>query len=459
MPPEETDASKKPLIFISHSSKDKLIADAICARLENQGIRCWIAPRDVNPGRDYSDQIQEALERSTVIVMVLSSGSNSSRHVKSEIDRAFSLGNVIVPFRVENIELDKGLAYYLAKTHWLDAVSPPLEQHIDRLAATIYRLANPEAPPPTPPQPQSIPAKSVTQTVSDKKFLLFGLGVAGLLAILGVVAVVILASQQFFTPPAKPGVVQQQPNTSSPAPGPDGPQGRGNNAAPDGSQGRGNNTAETPALAATPVATAAAKSSVQGAWTIAEARTLEGSAYGGTVQFFKQQDRYQVTWQTAAGNYAGVGLTRGNKVCVGWSEHSFGVVFYKINGDGTMSGTWTVSGAPLDQPDGVEKATGGKPGELEGEYSVIGTNPGSTSRYGGKLKITRTGETYRMQWNVNGSYTNGVAIKVDNDLFAAFGGKDHPYGVVSYAFEGESAKGLWTLGGESQIGKEDLVKQ
>jgi hypothetical protein len=67
-----------PLIFLSYSSKDKLIADAICSRLENQNVRCWIAPRDVNPGADYSNQIADALERSTVMVMVFSSGSNSS---------------------------------------------------------------------------------------------------------------------------------------------------------------------------------------------------------------------------------------------------------------------------------------------------------------------------------------------------------------------------------------------
>src|SRR3954463_13732470 len=136
-----------PLIFLSYASRDKLIADAICSRLENQGIRCWIAPRDVNPGADYSTQISEALEGSPGLVMVFSSGSNASRHVKSEIDRAFSLDKVIIPFRVENVELDKGLSYYLAKTHWLDAVPRPLDQHIDRLAATIRQVAGTEPPP------------------------------------------------------------------------------------------------------------------------------------------------------------------------------------------------------------------------------------------------------------------------------------------------------------------------
>ncbi len=48
---------EKALVFVSHSSRNKVIADAICARLEQHGIRCWIAPRDIDPGRDYSDRI------------------------------------------------------------------------------------------------------------------------------------------------------------------------------------------------------------------------------------------------------------------------------------------------------------------------------------------------------------------------------------------------------------------
>ena len=406
----------KPLIFISHSSKDKLVADAICSRLENQGIRCWIAPRDVNPGRDYSDQIEEALEKSTVFVAVISSGSNSSRHVKSEIDRAFSLGHVIVPFRVENIELDKGLAYYLSKTHWLDAVSPPLEQHIDRLAATIRKLFDQESASSVPVTPSPpVPAPSVSRPSPTKLPMLLLAGVVGIVVLAGIAAFLFLR---------KPAPEKVTTSIASPEP-----------------------------------SATVAKDPIEGMWTITEAKTLQGGSYSGTVQFFKQGDRYQVTWQTGAGIYSGVGLARGNKLCVGWSDRPFGVVFYKIGNDGTLNGTWAVTGAAADQSDGMEKAVGGTPGKIEGEYSIIGSNPGSKNRYGGKLTITRTGETYQVQWNVNNSVTTGVALQIDGDLYAAFGNKDHAYGVVAYEFEGERAKGRWTLGGESQSAKEDLIKQ
>ena len=38
-------------VFVSYSHQDKLTADAVCATLEAQGVRCWIAPRDINPAR------------------------------------------------------------------------------------------------------------------------------------------------------------------------------------------------------------------------------------------------------------------------------------------------------------------------------------------------------------------------------------------------------------------------
>ena len=40
-----------PRVFISHSSEDTAIADAICQRLETDGIKCWMASRDIKPAR------------------------------------------------------------------------------------------------------------------------------------------------------------------------------------------------------------------------------------------------------------------------------------------------------------------------------------------------------------------------------------------------------------------------
>lgn len=176
------------LVFISYSSKDKLVADAICSRLESQNIRCWIAPRDVNPGEDYSTQIVEALDRCSVVVIVFSSWANQSRHVKNEVDRAFNLNRIIIPFRVDKAEPDKGLAYYLAKTHWLDAITPPLDQHIRRLAQTINRLSGKDSLPKI--SPTDVQGKPVS--ARSKKVWLISIAIA--LAVTAMIATVLVRS-------------------------------------------------------------------------------------------------------------------------------------------------------------------------------------------------------------------------------------------------------------------------
>src|SRR4051794_5093924 len=60
-------------IFISYSSKDKAIADACCAVLEAKDLRCWIAPRDILAGQEWSESIVLGIEQSRLFVLVFSS--------------------------------------------------------------------------------------------------------------------------------------------------------------------------------------------------------------------------------------------------------------------------------------------------------------------------------------------------------------------------------------------------
>ena len=38
-------------VFVSYAHQDRTVANAVFATLEAHGIRCWIAPRDILPGR------------------------------------------------------------------------------------------------------------------------------------------------------------------------------------------------------------------------------------------------------------------------------------------------------------------------------------------------------------------------------------------------------------------------
>jgi len=127
-------------VFISYAQEDKLIADAVCARLESRNIRCWIAPRDINPGKNFPEAIIEGIEEGKVLVVIFSSSANKSPHVTRELTHAVNKGRIIIPFRIEDVIPSKSMEYLIGVPHWLDAVTPPMEQHIDRLVGTVEHI-------------------------------------------------------------------------------------------------------------------------------------------------------------------------------------------------------------------------------------------------------------------------------------------------------------------------------
>src|SRR5512137_1952218 len=127
-------------VFISYSHHDKAIADGICANLEQAGIRCWIAPRDIAPGHDWPTSISDAITKSRVMVLIFSSHSNKSEDVSRELILAADSRLIIVPFKIEPIEPEPGKKYYLARTHWLDAMDPPTREQVDALVKCVHSL-------------------------------------------------------------------------------------------------------------------------------------------------------------------------------------------------------------------------------------------------------------------------------------------------------------------------------
>jgi len=126
-------------IFISYAKEDKPVADTTCANLENHGLRCWIAPRDIAPGEKYATAIIHAIENAKIEVVVFSRSSDQSAHVRTEIERAFNQGITIIPFRIENIEPSDEIQYFIGSRQWLDAFSGSVGQHIDQLADVIKK--------------------------------------------------------------------------------------------------------------------------------------------------------------------------------------------------------------------------------------------------------------------------------------------------------------------------------
>lgn len=126
--------------FVSHSSQDAGVARSLVAALEKFGLRCFVTPRDIVPGKEWGEAIIDGIRQSRTMVLVYSSHSNDSKQVLREVERAVNRSLPIVPFRIENLQPSRALEYFISAHHWLDAFEPPVEDHFEKLSDTVQAL-------------------------------------------------------------------------------------------------------------------------------------------------------------------------------------------------------------------------------------------------------------------------------------------------------------------------------
>lgn len=197
-------------VFLSHSAKDKSVADAICARMESDGIRCWVAPRDILPGAEWGDAIMSAIGECPIMVLVLSNNSNGSPQVRREVERAIHRGVMVIPFRIEEMKPTGSMEYFLSAPHWLDAIQPPLEPHIAKLTETAKALLGPATTedqelevkePATDATPLSLLGDLTSSPPSSRRGLLVGVALAGV-AVIAILAALLGPDGEEPPPPA-----------------------------------------------------------------------------------------------------------------------------------------------------------------------------------------------------------------------------------------------------------------
>jgi hypothetical protein len=127
-------------VFISYVEEDRAHAIQTCDVLELAGIHCWIAPRDIAPGRTWGAAIIEAITQCRVMVLIFSSRTNLSRQVARELERADSKRIRVVPFRIENAAPSGDLEFFLGSIQWVDAFEGPFDSHLAQLSRTLHSL-------------------------------------------------------------------------------------------------------------------------------------------------------------------------------------------------------------------------------------------------------------------------------------------------------------------------------
>jgi hypothetical protein len=122
--------------------RDRAAALEIVAGLEERGIRCWIAPRDVRPGSRFDDEIADALDVCRAMLLVFSKKCNENEYIRREVTVAGENRKNIIPIRIEKDARPlRGLRVRLCDLHWIDGFVCR-ERAIDELARNYAPLAS-----------------------------------------------------------------------------------------------------------------------------------------------------------------------------------------------------------------------------------------------------------------------------------------------------------------------------
>ena len=194
-------------VFISYPHEDKLIADAICAKLESRRIRCFYALRDIRTGQEWPTVLATAMEASRVVVLVFSANANNSDFVRRELNLAAENRRPIFPFRVADVGPSDRIKLFLVGQNWLDAVTPPLERHIETLADSLtHHFGMPEVPRAKEQGTTSggtIPAEGNRKQQTSRRRTVLLIATI-LLALFGIVSTAALVIEQYQTLPGTP---------------------------------------------------------------------------------------------------------------------------------------------------------------------------------------------------------------------------------------------------------------
>jgi TolB-like protein/Flp pilus assembly protein TadD len=135
--PAPPDASAGTSVFISYASQDAAVAGALVEALEQNGVKCWIAPRDVKAGAQYADAIVRAISGAKAVVLVLSESAAASSHVSREIERASSKKRPIIALRIDAAPLTPALEYFLSESQWVEGQTGSMEAAYAKLIDDI----------------------------------------------------------------------------------------------------------------------------------------------------------------------------------------------------------------------------------------------------------------------------------------------------------------------------------
>ena len=97
-------------------------------------------------------------------------------------------------------------------------------------------------------------------------------------------------------------------------------------------------------------------------------------------------------------------------------------------------------------------------GDPVGRYGVVGTNPGNKTRYSGTVRVERTGDTFRVTWDIGSQTFVGTGIGSEKGLAVTYRSGNQT-GLAIYGANGDNWEGVWTYTGGREVGGEAWTRR
>jgi predicted NBD/HSP70 family sugar kinase len=134
--------SLRQRVFISHASVDADRAALLSLQLENEGVPCWIAPRDIAAGKRYAEAILDGIDECAVFLLLFSAAAGASTHVINELEHGASKDKKILLVRTDDTDPaeNKQFSLFVRSHQWFDATQGPFSTHLSALVRDLRSL-------------------------------------------------------------------------------------------------------------------------------------------------------------------------------------------------------------------------------------------------------------------------------------------------------------------------------
>ena len=142
-------------VFVSYSSEDRARVHALIAELRSKGISVWVDQGGIDGAAIWGEEIVNAIDNCTVLMLMISSSSIASQNVMREVMLVVEKKKHILPIHLEPVTIPPSLKYPLSGIQHIEYFRGDANENLRTILHSLERIGviPIKSPPPIPEKP------------------------------------------------------------------------------------------------------------------------------------------------------------------------------------------------------------------------------------------------------------------------------------------------------------------